>query len=492
MKKSLCLFMALMVIMAASCTKQNQDPIADAGSDAAITDGSAESATDIAEEISIFDILPQNDFNGDTFTAYIPRNPDSPVDKGTFVEEEIGEKFNDAVYNRNRKIEDIYNVKINPVYGDSYGSTYGDLKKDVAAGTLRADVYFTHVISGLAAMASEGLLREWSGVPCLDFEKPWWNKSAIKNLSIANKDFYIVGSMSIQDCLVLIFNKDLISNLGLESPYNLVRTGKWTIDKLGEMAADGTKDLNGDGAFKEKDDQFGLEYGIVWQTAALMYSCGELSAKLDKNGYPAIELDNEGKINAYEKIYDLLWEGNKTFCFKTNNPPIGIDSNRVLFCQWNIFGCENLRASEVEYGILPLPKYDEKQEKYLSVSWTGAYALPVNIHGEKLGMIGTVMESMSALGHKDVIPAYYDILLKQKVSRDEDSIEMLDIIMGGIVYDVGLNFQVSSRNSPALIMTELLIAKNRNYVSAIEKERDQITAVYDDLYQKILEVGKNG
>lgn len=448
----------------------------------------------IKQDQSIFEILPPNDFNGDLFRIYIPPNPDSPVDKGTFAEEITGEAFNDTVYNRNRKVEDQYNVKINPVYGNSWDSTYADLKKDVNAGDLRAEVYFTHVINGVASMASDGLLQVWDAVPHLDFFSPWWNQTIIKNLNIAGKTFYTAGSMSIQEPLVLLFNKTLIQALALPDPYKLVREGKWTIDKLNEMAVLGLKDLNGDGKFEKTDDQFGLEYGIQWQTPALMYACDEISVVLDENGYPNIEIDNQKKIDAYEKLYNLLWEGDKTYCYVGNTaataniPHIGIDSGRVLFVQWNLFSCEKLRAAEVEYGILPLPKYDEKQEKYFSNSWTGMYGLPVCIPENKLEMIGLVMESMSALGYYEVIPVYYDNLLKEKVSRDEDSREMLDIILGGMVFDLGLNFQTGS-SQPGFFVNELLKSKNKNYISAVEKQKEKIISDYDKLYKKIAGIG---
>jgi len=492
-------FMSLMVFVIAAAVMISCGGDKNSGNqsddDSKQTENAADSGGNASDEKSIFEILPKNDFKGETFTVYVPPNPDSPVDKGTFVEELTGEVFNDAVYNRNLKVENEYNVILQAVYGANWDSTYADLKKDVKAGDLRSDVYFTHVIAGVASMAAEGLLKEWSSVPHLDFDQPWWNRSIIQNLNIANKTFYIAGSMSIQEPLVLLFNKTLLQNLGLESPYLLVREGKWTIDKLGEMAAAATKDLNGDGKLDHKEDQFGLEYGIQWQTPSLMYACDEISVTIDENGYPNVEIDNPKKIAAYEKIYDLLWGGQKTYCYVGNTtetaniPHMGIDSGRVLFCQWNLFSCEKLRATDVEYGILPLPKYDEKQEKYLCNSWTGMYGLPVCIDDGKLDLIGTVMESMSALGYKEVIPVYYDILLKEKVSRDEDSREMLDIILDGMVFDLGVNFQTGS-SQPGFFITELIKAKNANYVSAVEKIKDKTISDYDKLYNKILEAGE--
>jgi hypothetical protein len=261
------------------------------------------------------------------------------------------------------------------------------------------------------------------------------------------------------------------------------------------MAEAAAMDLNGDGVMDFRDDRFGLEFGIQWQTPSLMYASDLISVTLDENGYPAINLLNPRKIDAYEKIFELLWGGDKTFCFigstpeTANHPHIGIDSGRVLFCQYNLFTVENLRATEVDYGILPLPKFNENQQSYMTNSWTGMYGLPVSIDEGKFVLIGTVMEAMSALGHTDVIPVYYDILLKEKLVRDEDSREMLDIILGNMVFDLGLNFQAGS-SQPGFFVTGLLNSRNPNFVSEVERVMDRIISDYDRLYNRILEAGE--
>lgn len=448
------------------------------------------SGTETAAETeqTIFDILPERDFAEESFTIYIPPNPDSPVDKGTFAEEVNGDTFNDAVYNRNLKIEQTYNTAIKFIIGDSWNSTYDFMKKAVMAGDNAADVYFTHVIANVSTIISDVLVTEWTNVPHIDFEKPWWNSSIIQNLNIANKKFYAASSASIQEPLVLLFNKTMLESYNLDDPYELVRTGSWTFEKLSELAESATVDLNGDGEFTV-DDQFGLEYGIHWQIPALMYACDEVTVKLDENGYPAINIDSEKMYGIFDKIYNLLFTGNKTFCYDgnvtetANIPHIGIASGRVLFCQWNLFSCEKLRDCEVEYGILPLPKYDEKQERYVTNSWTGMYCIPITATEEQLDKIGIVMESMSALGYNDVVPVYYENVLNNKVSRDVESCEMLDIILSGVVYDMGLNFNVGS--SAGSFMGEVLYSPKKDYASSVAKQVDKIAKAYDKYYQTV-------
>ena len=78
-----------------------------------------------------------------------------------------------------------------------------------------------------------------------------------------------------------------------------------------------------------------------------------------------------------------------------------------------------------DFGVLPAPKYDEAQENYQNVIDAGKFmVIPKTV--QDLDRTGVILESLSYEGYKSVISAYYDTMLKNKLMRDEDSIEMLD------------------------------------------------------------------
>jgi ABC-type glycerol-3-phosphate transport system substrate-binding protein len=75
-----------------------------------------------------------------------------------------------------------------------------------------------------------------------------------------NKLFLVQGDLLIIDndaMEAMIFNKALLRDHGLENPYEIVKKGEWTFEKLIEMSKDIAKDLNGDGTMYIKDDLFG-------------------------------------------------------------------------------------------------------------------------------------------------------------------------------------------------------------------------------------------
>lgn len=50
---------------------------------------------------------------------------------------------------------------------------------------------------------------------------------------------------------------------------------------------------------------------------------------------------------------------------------------------------------------------------------------------------GSIIEALCAIGSRDVVPAFYNVSLKTKYSRDTESEEMIDIIRDSIIYDIG-------------------------------------------------------
>lgn len=486
MKKRLIGILLLMSMFIGGCSNVTQGE--SDGTEGAAPPESTDEVVPEETEYNIFSVLPEKNFNGDDFIFYIPTNEDSPVDKGLYAEELVGLTFEDAVYNRNLSVEKEYNVHISTYQGGWYGSTYDDLKLNVSAGDNAYDVYFTHVQNRNPAIVGEKLCLEWDYIPYLQMEETWWNQTATHNLNMANKTFFAVSSINIQDVILLVFNKEIAqANSVVGNPYEYVREGTWTIDKLREIAEGVTLDLNGDGEIIAEDDQFGLVYGKGWQLPALMYACDVVTVDLDENGYPNLAVDNERMYNIYEKLYHLCYSSG-THLFSGNYPDVGMETGQVLFCQYNLFTVETLRSGDVDYGILPLPKYDETQNGYMTNSWTGMMCVPTTTPEENYEMIGILMESLSYLGYRDVVPQYYDNVLKYKVSRDEDSAEMLDIILSDIVYDVGMNF--FSNNCAGNMMGTMLNSKIQNYASTLRKKTKAMAREYEKMYNAVVEAGQ--
>lgn len=176
------------------------------------------------------------------------------------TDEENGEVFNDAIFRRNMKIEEAYNVTISDEssLGD-FNEVINRLRECILADS---DDYDTAAgqIGWLSALISEKGLIGWDGNEYLDMEKPCWDATANDSMSIMKRHYFLVGDISMtysNSTYVTFFNKKLIGDYNLEDPYKLVSDGKWTIDKTYEMAKSAGDDIDGNSVM-DVNDQWGL------------------------------------------------------------------------------------------------------------------------------------------------------------------------------------------------------------------------------------------
>ena len=127
----------------------------------------------------------------------------------------------------------------------------------------------------------------------------------------------------------------------------------------------------------------------------------------------------------------------------------------------------HLRDTELNYGIIPLPKLDESQESYYTPvgSWDAAYVcIPISTENET--RTSTIIERTAYISSVIVTPAYYDRTLNGKYIRDEDSAEMITIEIKNRMYDIGLMYDFGGISSG---ITNLSTAFRTNLASMLRE-----------------------
>ncbi|MCL2095542.1 MAG: extracellular solute-binding protein [Oscillospiraceae bacterium] len=416
--------------------------------------------------------LPEKDFENYTFT-FFAHQIDYPGDwvgdsdpREIVAEEENADPINDAVYIRNRKIEAEYNINIEMI---ARPDDVGILRRAVGSGdsTYDAAVIFNNNIPGVV---TNNLLVNIDNLPFVDIDKPWWDP-AVKEMSIANQNYLLGGDLLILDNEAtngLLFNKDLMADFGIELPYNLVKSGKWTMDAMHDMIKGAEADLNGDGTMGP-EDRWGFVVGID-VLHALLVSGGGLLAEKDENDVPYMTFTNPKNLLILDKTMELLYNPEYVVNIHTREEygdyHSMFEDGRVLFLWMRMRVVESLRGMEGNFGIIPMPKFDENQENYHSVvnPYTGVL-LGVPKSAEDLERVSIVLEALSAESRYTLQPAYYDVTLQRKHMRDEESSEMLDIIFNSRVYDIG---GVYSFGGVWRDFIELSRNNNRNIISFYE------------------------
>ncbi len=442
--------------------------------------------------------LPAADYGGTVFDILTTSNWANSWTEiyDYFSEQENGEPINDMVFRRNRAVEEQYNVVINEV--NHMGSDKGGndkngakiLRNSVMAGDNAFDACQIGSVD-VATLAYEGYLLELkSEVPNLNISNPWWDQPCIKDVSIYGKTFYATGDISTLDndtTFCYIFNKKLIEQYGMENPYELVRDGKWTNPKFAEMVVQVSEDLNGDGKFDEND-----RYGFcIWHEAmrSLVHGVGCRFCDLDDKGELVLTLNDPKVATAVEQFSKAAYDRSIAFSIYHSGDLVEpmFAADQILFHNRYLCMIKKYRNMDSDFGIVPVMKFDEAQDTYYStISSYGCAFICVPTTVEKLEMTGTILEAMACESMYTVTPAYYDITLQGKNFRDNDSSEMLDIILANRVFDLGMFYAVGDYYTHIM---ELFYKSSTDFASMYEKYLPKAEKKLAEINEAFAELG---
>ena len=399
-------------------------------------------------------------------------------------EEYIGEPLNDAAYDRKIRIEETYNCKIVQIPG-SYGpeEDAAKLQKSVQAGEHIYDIAMMRGIN-FTTLLTKNYLLELGELQNIDFDNPWWRKQCSDALQIGKKRYGVSGNVSTREislAALICFNKKIVENYGLESPYELVKSGEWTLDKFTEMGKQITRDLDGDGKITESD-MWGIGYSrdVVWN---LLNSCGVRMMELDPNGVPVITIDEGDNLSKTQNILQKLFD--ESYSANWRRIGVGFSTERLLFSFAWALGVVELREYDFEFGIVPLPKYDKAQSEYMpNIYGLGLNIICVPSTNEDVENTGLFLEAFSYEGQKNIIPVYYENILKTKSARDDESEDMLDYIFDNLHYETGTLLNFNNFTQDICAMAETL---DTNIASFVEKNKPRAEKEIERIMNAIYE-----
>jgi len=453
---SLLLILVIFTITIISCGDKNDN----SGNDK--KDNNAQNLGDEQEEViesttegRIAPDVPVVDYGGHVYNIMTIGIPGSEQWENIDLsaEADSGEVISDAVYRRNSTIEGKYNITIKETHL-MYDNFFKAMQKEIKAGTGDYDLFSPRIIDSSKYM-QEGYFVNLQTAPYIDLTKPWYNQNGIEEMTINNKLFIVISDilLSSNDATsITIFNKKLLQANGFDLPYALVKEDKWTVDKLYEMAKAISKDLNGDGLMTPADDQWGY---LIWTDAMVSYlhSGGQRLVSKDKDGVPVVTFNTSKTYQVMEKAFKLLYDesitgnvqkpafinaGDEAWSQRESVFESIFTSDRAAFSWVRLYMIPRLRTMDTDFGIVPVPKYDESIKGYPStVNVHHACALGIPVTVEDLERTAIIMEALAAESRYTVQPAYYEISLKTKHSRDDESAEMLDLILKNRVIDIG-------------------------------------------------------
>ena len=437
------------------------------------------------------DSVPELNFGG-----YIFRTVEQDSTKNSFyADEETGEYVSDAIFKRNAKTEDRFGVKFAKTLQQNYLEVDKTVMNSVMSGSDEFDLVFGQMF-GSAGSAANGGYVDWNTIPYVNFDNPWYTKS-IQEASVGDKLLLIESDLCVmytEQTWFMAYNKTKADEYKLDDLYKLVDDGKWTVDRLNTIITGLYNDVNGNSE-RDIDDFYGLganQDGC--QLAAFYYANNVRLATVGDDFKVTSNISSEKSIDVITKLAKLFNENDGSIR-KSDNLQTSVHTRtklfadeRVLFAPLQVSDLMNdeMRSLKSEYGVLPLPKYDEAQEEYYTVVDGGANIMfiPTTTSDKQREIVGAVVEAMSAASYYDVIPTYCGIALEQKGARDEESVRMLRKILDSRVIDFAYLYD---GGSGWVMKLPSLVTDPSSITSKIATNQSAVEQHYNDVVKYLRE-----
>jgi hypothetical protein len=247
--------------------------------------------------------------------------------------------------------------------------------------------------------------------------------------------------------------------MALDCPYQLVRDGLWTMDKMLEMmrAAETIDNATG------QNEIYGLRTHNE-NVPALWIGGGHTAIGKDRDDMPFLNINNERFILVYEKLREIMIDSSTANTHPTYIST-GLRNGDVLFATEILSFVREYRSNERDFGIIPMPKFDEHQAGHHTYVALSAPLLIVPVHHHDPDSTSIILEVLAAEGHRTIMPAYYLVAIENQFTRDLESAEMLNIAFDTRLYDMAVVFNFGNIH--------------QRLVSAHSVTRQSVTTIYE-------------
>ena len=394
-----------------------------------------------------------------------------------------------AVWTRNQDMSENYGIEVKGYLSDKCN----DLAKTaIESGE---DLYDLMLLSPekFNPFAVEGKLIDLYTLDYINLDHEGWMDYPNENLTMGGKLFYTTNKFLVQDknrYWGMFYNRDMAAELNLGYFEDFVFDGTWTMDKVIEMAKVATFEANGEAGLG-MGDNWGVGCAEPYNITQLFYGVGFRLSDIDATGYPYIIGATNDMVSRLDKVYELVFNKDAFWCDQRNLGKI----------DWSNCACQMFERGEVliqpivlselqivgaaidfKFGVLPNPKYDERQDIYYTIpNLTNGSLLGVPITVCDVPFAGYALELITEKSVNTTYKAFIEVTCKLQKVQDEDAARCLEIIYDGVVYDIAF---VCNLGGAGTVLSVTLTGANQNiwvrtFNSNKGKIEDAVKAIRD-------------
>jgi len=379
---------------------------------------------------------------------------------------ESGDFLSEAVYKRNKLTSEALGVTLvfNEQNDDSNNAAamlkYVE-EQTAANAPLDAIALYSRTS---ALLAQKGHLLPLNYLSdYIDLDNPWYPKDIENYTNIGGNTYFVTGDISTSTTFLLygfIFNKDIVDNtpeIGYTSEelYALARDGKWTLDEMFRLVGSYYVDADGNGV-KSVGDGFGLRsYNYLLEAVyygAGLKICDVNNSATTPEALITVSSDYTGEraIALSKRIGELMAES--SYAVNDENFSGNFAKGSSLSFIGRLRDTRKLLLSEngyiyMNYGLLPIPKYDTEQESYISTAST-----PMSLWGvssssgdyDREVMAAAVIEMLGYYGEQNTTEAVFRTVMDGSYAEKADDKVSFDIIKSSLCIDCKVLFWKSN------------------------------------------------
>ena len=475
---ALALLCGILIAAAASCGSEETKP--------AENTASAGTESAVEKEPDVLDFLPAGlDFEGRELVIYSCSPYGTSYGNEVSVltgEYEAGDIVADAVYRRNVKVEDRLNVKLTDFFPENCNTHWEIITDDLYKTVMSGDGAYDAACASITEMyraALSGCLANLLDVSSVDVTHSWWDQKQNAAMTLGKVQlFTLCGDINFLDnyaTSAIFMNTSLVRKNDMTVPYEDVKAGTWTFEKMQGMLHNFFTDLDGDSKSTITDMYgFAANFGIVRRALS---GLSATQIVLDAEGWPVVN-DSERIESAVAMLADGIVNDRGFFNGHGDGKYAEIFfDGRCLMMEDNFSALVAAREQmEDDLTILPYPKYDEAQESYLSPindCYCTVYGILTTADAET---VGYVLEAMGAASVDTVTEEVINKNCMVKAVRDEDTADMIRVILNGNSYPLELICNWGDIQS--LANTVGNTGKN-NYMTQLAKKSAKVQAAID-------------
>ncbi len=324
---------------------------------------------------------------------------------GRWNKEKSGTPYADAWVQILDEVETAYNCTITPTYVAAT-EAFTTVQPEIAAGGKYADILITTQWQ-YGYFLGANLMLDLNELD-VNWDNEWWNQDVREMGTYGGKSYVGLGSFIFDTSYtwLLYYNQAIWDELGLPDPYQMVDEHKWTQERFAEYCRMACEDRDNSGELDSLEDRFGMQGPTGDFCRAWFFALGGQYFKTDDKGRVSLACNNQRTFDIYDKMYNMVRK-DKSVC-KLSFENVALRTSTFanggsLFYAY-VPGVSGLQDMEDDWGVMPLPLYDENQKDYYSgvdhnspvfgVAATNTDLYEVSVLLEALGRHAMILEDI--------------------------------------------------------------------------------------------------